>query len=92
MGEGEFEGGGEGRVDEGKGRMERACGRRCAVRNFVVGCVWWREANADVSSNLTFELEPGWAFVTTEDWRADTEGEWSGVGADDRTCHLRLCA
>jgi hypothetical protein len=36
------------------------------------------------SSNLTFLLEPGWAFVETEDWRADIEAKWSEVGADDR--------
>ncbi|KZV64763.1 hypothetical protein PENSPDRAFT_745287 [Peniophora sp. CONT] len=44
---------------------------------------WSALAGGDVRSNLTFELDPGWAFVETEDWRADTEGEWSGVGADD---------
>ncbi|KAJ6520846.1 integral peroxisomal membrane peroxin-domain-containing protein [Mycena capillaripes] len=27
-------------------------------------------------SNLTFSLDPGWAFVTTEDWRADLEAQW----------------
>jgi hypothetical protein len=29
------------------------------------------------SSNLTFSLDPGWAFVTTEDWRADLEAQWA---------------
>ena len=38
------------------------------------------------SSNLTFPLEPGWAFVETEDWRADVEAKWSEVGADDCEC------
>ncbi|KAI6147453.1 integral peroxisomal membrane peroxin-domain-containing protein [Pisolithus tinctorius] len=28
------------------------------------------------SSNLTFSLSPGWAFVETESWRADLEGCW----------------
>ncbi|KAI0270037.1 integral peroxisomal membrane peroxin-domain-containing protein [Gloeopeniophorella convolvens] len=37
---------------------------------------------SDVSSNLTFLLDPGWVFVETEDWRADIEGGWSAVGAD----------
>ncbi|KAK7025128.1 integral peroxisomal membrane peroxin-domain-containing protein [Favolaschia claudopus] len=30
-----------------------------------------------VSSNLTFSLDPGWAFVTTEDWRTDLEAQWA---------------
>ncbi|KAF8216739.1 integral peroxisomal membrane peroxin-domain-containing protein [Mycena galopus ATCC 62051] len=34
-------------------------------------------------SNLTFSLDPGWAFVTTEDWRADLEARWAGVPAED---------
>lgn len=35
------------------------------------------------SSNLTFTLEPGWHFVTTEDWRFDVAGSWvPNVGAD----------
>jgi hypothetical protein len=42
------------------------------------------------SSNLTFPLDPGWAFVETEDWRADIEAKWSEVGADDCECILRL--
>lgn len=40
------------------------------------------------SSNLTFPLDPGWAFVETEDWRADIEAKWSEVGADDCECFL----
>ncbi|KAH9969764.1 integral peroxisomal membrane peroxin-domain-containing protein [Russula dissimulans] len=46
----------------------------------------WSAVTADGSgsvSNLTFLLEPGWAFVETEDWRADFEAKWSEVGADD---------
>ncbi|KAJ7504205.1 integral peroxisomal membrane peroxin-domain-containing protein [Mycena galericulata] len=35
-----------------------------------------------VSSNLTFSLDVGWAFVETEDWRADLEARWAG-GCDD---------
>ncbi|KAJ7117726.1 integral peroxisomal membrane peroxin-domain-containing protein [Mycena epipterygia] len=31
-------------------------------------------------SNLTFSLDPGWAFVDTEDWRADLEARWAGDG------------
>ena len=34
------------------------------------------------SSNLTFSLSDGWAFVETEDWRKDLTGDWSGCGAD----------
>ena len=30
------------------------------------------------SSNLTFDLESGWAFVETEDWRKDLEASWAG--------------
>ncbi|KAK7049331.1 hypothetical protein VNI00_005932 [Paramarasmius palmivorus] len=45
----------------------------------------WSGVGADgtVSSNLTFSLSPGWTFIPTEDWRADLEGTWSEVGADD---------
>ncbi len=34
------------------------------------------------SSNLTFSLEPGWAFVETEDWRKDLEASWADVNSD----------
>lgn len=38
------------------------------------------------SSTLTFPLDPGWAFVDTEDWRADYAAAWAadedgGVGS-----------
>ncbi|KAF9493500.1 hypothetical protein BDN71DRAFT_1088545 [Pleurotus eryngii] len=36
-----------------------------------------------VSSNLTFSLASGWAFVETEDWRKDLVGEWVGGLVDD---------
>ncbi|KAL4260081.1 Peroxin domain-containing protein [Pleurotus pulmonarius] len=36
-----------------------------------------------VSSNLTFSLASGWAFVETEDWRKDVVGEWVGGLVDD---------
>ncbi|EJC98532.1 uncharacterized protein FOMMEDRAFT_114364 [Fomitiporia mediterranea MF3/22] len=35
------------------------------------------------SSNLTFTLEVGWAFVETEDWRKDLEASWTAVESDD---------
>ncbi|KAI0247627.1 integral peroxisomal membrane peroxin-domain-containing protein [Lactifluus subvellereus] len=41
------------------------------------------DGTGDISSDLTFLLEPGWAFVETEDWRADIEAKWSEAGADD---------
>ncbi|KAH9080385.1 integral peroxisomal membrane peroxin-domain-containing protein [Lactarius deliciosus] len=41
------------------------------------------DGGGDVSSNLTFLLEPGWLFIETEDWRADVEAKWSQGGADD---------
>ena len=34
------------------------------------------------SSNLTFALAPGWAFVETEDWRKDLEASWIDVESD----------
>lgn len=34
------------------------------------------------SSNLTFSLEPGWAFVETEDWRKDLEASWIEIDSD----------
>lgn len=31
-------------------------------------------------SNLTFSLDAGWAFVDTEDWRADLGAQWAAEG------------
>ncbi|QRV89844.1 integral peroxisomal membrane peroxin protein [Ceratobasidium sp. AG-Ba] len=39
--------------------------------------------NGSVSSNLTFDLSPGWNFVETEDWRVDWVGSWIACGADN---------
>jgi len=36
----------------------------------------------DYSSNLTFSLAPGWAFIDSEDWRKDIQCAWSGCGGD----------
>ncbi|CUA77932.1 hypothetical protein RSOLAG22IIIB_12909 [Rhizoctonia solani] len=36
-----------------------------------------------VSSNLTFDLSPGWRFVETEDWRVDWVGSWIECGSDN---------
>ncbi|CAE6526149.1 unnamed protein product [Rhizoctonia solani] len=36
----------------------------------------------NVSSNLTFDLSPGWRFVETEDWRIDWVGSWVECGSD----------
>ncbi|KAH7885544.1 hypothetical protein F5I97DRAFT_1810990 [Phlebopus sp. FC_14] len=36
----------------------------------------WSGVGGEVSSNLTFSLAPGWAFVETEGWRPDLEGRW----------------
>lgn len=33
------------------------------------------------SSNLTFSLSPGWAFVETEGWRPDLNAAWVVEGA-----------
>ena len=35
------------------------------------------------SSNLTFELETGWAFVETEDWRKDLDASWTDIESDN---------
>ncbi|KAI5116586.1 hypothetical protein M0805_009229 [Coniferiporia weirii] len=40
------------------------------------------EEGGDVS-NLTFALQPGWAFVGTEDWRKDLEASWTDVESDE---------
>lgn len=34
------------------------------------------------SSSLSFSLDPGWAFVETEDWRPDLETVWAECGGD----------
>ncbi|KAG2100400.1 integral peroxisomal membrane peroxin-domain-containing protein [Suillus discolor] len=36
----------------------------------------WSGVGGEVSSNLTFSLAPGWAFVETEGWRPDALGSW----------------
>lgn len=36
----------------------------------------WSGVGGEVSSNLTFSLAPGWAFVETEGWRPDVFGSW----------------
>ncbi|KZT25413.1 hypothetical protein NEOLEDRAFT_1065323 [Neolentinus lepideus HHB14362 ss-1] len=41
------------------------------------------DGSGDVSSNLTFSLTPGWAFVETEDWRPDMQALWAPAGADE---------
>ncbi|KAG1732390.1 integral peroxisomal membrane peroxin-domain-containing protein [Suillus paluster] len=49
----------------------------------------WSGVGGEVSSNLTFSLAPGWAFVETEGWKPDTLGSWvcpssgSGFGNGD---------
>ncbi|TFK34174.1 integral peroxisomal membrane peroxin-domain-containing protein [Crucibulum laeve] len=40
------------------------------------------EGHGEVSSNLTFSLAPGWAFVDTEDWRKDLAASWIECGGD----------
>ncbi|KAL4081033.1 integral peroxisomal membrane peroxin-domain-containing protein [Scleroderma citrinum] len=40
----------------------------------------WSGVGGEISSNLTFSLSPGWAFIETEGWRADLEGVWVSVG------------
>ncbi|KAF8990954.1 hypothetical protein BDZ89DRAFT_1106687 [Hymenopellis radicata] len=40
----------------------------------------WNDGS--VSTNLTFSLDPGWAFVETEDWRLDVDASWSPQGGD----------
>ncbi|KAG1763620.1 integral peroxisomal membrane peroxin-domain-containing protein [Suillus occidentalis] len=44
----------------------------------------WSGVGGEVSSNLTFSLTPGWAFVETEGWRPDTPGSW--VSAVSASC------
>ncbi|KJA20142.1 hypothetical protein HYPSUDRAFT_204027 [Hypholoma sublateritium FD-334 SS-4] len=43
-----------------------------------------------VSSNLTFSLAPGWAFVETEDWRKDVQCAWAPCGGDPGASPLPL--
>ncbi|KAF8918151.1 integral peroxisomal membrane peroxin-domain-containing protein [Mucidula mucida] len=41
----------------------------------------WNDGSVS-STNLTFSLDPGWAFVETEDWRLDVDASWSPQGGD----------
>ncbi|KAG8214334.1 hypothetical protein J3R82DRAFT_9294 [Butyriboletus roseoflavus] len=40
----------------------------------------WSGVGGEVSSNLTFSLSPGWAFVETEGWRPDLSAAWAVEG------------
>ncbi|KAG8782284.1 hypothetical protein FRC12_020998 [Ceratobasidium sp. 428] len=58
-------------------------------RGFTRGRDGWSAGDGDVRgfeygnvSNLTFDLNPGWNFVETEDWRVDWVGSWLPCGAD----------
>ncbi|KAI6151326.1 hypothetical protein EDD17DRAFT_1148400 [Pisolithus thermaeus] len=57
----------------------------------------WSGVGGEISSNLTFSLSPGWAFVETESWRADLEGTWvlEGQHSDSKQSNVetqRVCA
>ncbi|KAI6044749.1 hypothetical protein EDC04DRAFT_2865675 [Pisolithus marmoratus] len=43
----------------------------------------WSGVGGEISSNLTFSLSSGWAFVETESWRADLEGTWRVCADED---------
>ncbi|KAN0074594.1 hypothetical protein V8E55_011643 [Tylopilus felleus] len=40
----------------------------------------WCGVGGEISSNLTFSLSPGWAFVETEGWRPDLVASWAVEG------------
>ena len=83
-------------VDEGQRRLERRRRRsevrfRRRPRSLPPRC----SRRVLHSSNLTFSLSPGWAFVETEGWRPDLIAPWAVesaapsasvcVGADEGT-------
>jgi len=46
----------------------------------------WRsseEAGAGEGEKIVLALEERWAFITSEDWRVDVCGIWSGAGTDE---------
>jgi hypothetical protein len=46
----------------------------------------WSGVGGEVSSNLTFSLTPGWAFVETEGWRPDVQGSWVSTASVSDSC------
>ncbi|KAG1735208.1 integral peroxisomal membrane peroxin-domain-containing protein [Suillus lakei] len=46
----------------------------------------WSGVGGEVSSNLTFSLAPGWAFVETEGWRPDALGSWISTASGPSSC------
>lgn len=100
MVQGKFEAKRTGRVDQGQRRVERRR-RRSKVRfgrHFIhlTSSMSLRCSRRVLrSSNLTFSLSPGWAFVETEGWRPDLIASWAVesagpsasvcVGADEGT-------
>jgi len=72
-------------MDQGARRVEwrrRQWGSQVCLPFFFTHARTDRVPRAISSSNLTFSLSDGWAFVETEDWRKDLTGDWSGCGAD----------
>ncbi|KAI6128775.1 integral peroxisomal membrane peroxin-domain-containing protein [Pisolithus croceorrhizus] len=58
------------------GRRAKTHLRRSERAPWTRGRDGWSGVGGEISSNLTFSLSPGWAFVETESWRADLEGTW----------------
>ncbi|KAG1841911.1 integral peroxisomal membrane peroxin-domain-containing protein [Suillus subalutaceus] len=46
----------------------------------------WSGVGGEVSSNLTFSLALGWAFVETEGWRPDALGSWVSTVSVSNSC------
>ncbi|KAJ3511622.1 hypothetical protein NLJ89_g3990 [Agrocybe chaxingu] len=69
-------------VQKGWSKQNLRPGERTAWTRGRDGWSGVEGSGGEVSSNLTFSLAPGWAFVETEDWRKDTQCAWSGCGGD----------
>jgi len=77
-GEDESEGldGGSGVAAAGSGTWSKTHLRPSDRAPWTRGRDGWSGVGGEVSSNLTFSLAPGWAFVETEGWRPDAVGSW----------------
>ncbi|KAF9222915.1 hypothetical protein BS17DRAFT_782808 [Gyrodon lividus] len=76
-------GGGDGAKGAGaeRGSWSKANLRVDERMGWTRGRDGWSGVGGEVSSNLTFSLSPGWAFVETEGWRSDLEARWAVEGA-----------
>jgi len=65
-------------------KEKRVWGKDAERNRWTRGADGWSPLSGEgqVSSNLTFALEPGWTFVESEDWKEDLHAAWANLRAD----------